>query len=87
MAKEDAKPTEGFSSEEIQEEIAVEASRRKIKSKPIDRDRVRDFQHLNEVFSSGQRHLFLEALDAIGATKGTEKRKQMLKHFDDTHGS
>jgi hypothetical protein len=86
VAKNEQKPPPGFTSEEIQEEIAVESSRQKVKAKPVDRNRMRDWKHLNEVFNSGQRDLFLEACDAVGATEGTEKRKQMLKHFDDTHG-
>jgi hypothetical protein len=86
MAKEEKKPPEGFSPEEIQEEVAVESSRQKVKARPRDRDRLRDWQHLNEIFVSGTRQEFLEACDAVGAVEGTTKRRQLLKHFDDAHG-
>lgn len=75
----------GFSSEEVRKSFDEE-SRHKLKTKHIDRQRERDQENLLEAYRKGDRDLFAQVCDALGATKGTEKREQLEAMFRKKHG-
>lgn len=85
MADKEKRPSKSFSSEEVRRSFDEE-SKHKLKPKHLERQRERDQQNLLEAYRNGDRDLFAQVCDALGATKGTERREELDAMFRKKHG-